>query len=273
MLNRSSAFLLAFAWAVPAVAGAFVWTGFDYRGEPTPYGWPCISSHFGVLDTCGFFKDEAYYYQSVWTDKPMVHLLPHWNWTPGKTVDVWAYSNGDAVELTLNGRSLGRQSYPALAHVAWQVPWEPGTLAATAYRAGKPVATDTVETAGPPAKLVLTCDRTELSADGRDTACVAVQVADAQGRPVPTASNLIHFAVTDATVLGVGNGDPSCHEPDHASQRSAFNGRAMLIVQSHEWPRSTPAPAVTITATADGLDAGHLTLGGGPGLVPRPAVP
>jgi beta-galactosidase len=261
--------------AKPYMAGGFVWTGFDYRGEPTPYGWPCINSHFGVLDTCGFFKDEAFYYQSVWTDAPMVHLLPHWNWTPGKVVDVWAYSNGDEVELLLNGKSLGRQKYPAGYHVSWKVPWEPGKLTAVAFKDGKQVATDTVETAGPPAKVVLSCDRTGLDFDGVDTACAAVQITDAAGRPVPTASNLVRFKIDGgAKILGVGNGDPSCHEPDKADQRSAFNGKCMVIVQA---PLVTGtiggkiAP-VMVTATADGLEPGTLRLTMA-GSGQRPSVP
>jgi beta-galactosidase len=247
----------------PYMAGGFVWTGFDYRGEPTPYEWPCINSHFGVLDTCGFFKDEAFYYQSVWTHAPMVHLLPHWNWKPGDTVDVWAYSNGDEVDLLLNGKSVGRQKYPAGYHVSWKVPWEPGKLTAVAYHDGKPWATDTVETAGPAAKIVLSCDRTRLDFDGTDTACVAVQITDAAGLPVPDAGNRVHFKIGGGGKnLGVGNGDPSCHEPDKADQRSAFNGKCMVIVQAPIYQgNSGPIMPVTVTATADGLETAELRLG------------
>jgi beta-galactosidase len=257
----------------PYMAGAFIWTGFDYRGEPTPYSWPCINSHFGVLDTCGFFKDEAYYYQSVWTDAPMVHILPHWNWKPGQTIDVWAYTNGDEVELSLNGKSLGRQKFPARNHVSWKIPWEPGKLVATAYKDGKEWSTDVVETAGAPAKIVLSSDSKTLTADGRDTACVAVQIVDAKGVPVTDASNLVHFKVDGGTNLGVGNGDPSCHEPDKADQRSAFNGKCMVVVQSKLLIGPLGGkPGISVTATADGLEPATMTIGLTPG-VPGPAVP
>ncbi len=255
--------------ARPYMAGAFVWTGFDYRGEPTPYGWPCINSHFGILDTCGFFKDNAYYYQSVWTDKPMVHLLPHWTWPgrEGRPIDVWAYSNAGEVELSLDGHSLGRQPMPKGGHVSWQVPYRPGTLTAVAYRGDAVVASDTVATAGPPARLVLTTDRPTIDADGADVAVVNVAVTDAAGHVVPTASNLVRFAVHGGVALGVGNGDPSCHEPDAADQRSAFNGRCQVIV------RSTPTPGpITVTASADGLSAATATVSAVPGP-PRSTVP
>ncbi len=258
----------------PYMAGAFIWTGFDYRGEPTPYSWPCINSHFGVLDTCGFFKDEAYYYQSVWTDAPMVHILPHWNWKPGQTIDVWAYTNGDEVELSLNGKSLGRQKFPARNHVSWKIPWEPGKLVATAFKDGKEWSTDTVQTAGPAAKIALSRDDHPLKTDGRDTACVAVQISDANGVPVPDAANLVRFKVTGAKILGVGNGDPSCHEPDKADQRSAFGGKCMLIIQSlpNTGGNTGPIPPATVTATSDGLPPVTMEI---PGQVvpPPPSVP
>jgi beta-galactosidase len=256
------------AW--PFMAGAFVWTGFDYRGEPTPYSWPCINSHFGVLDTCGFFKDEAYYYQSVWTDKPMVHLLPHWNWSgrEGQPIDVWAYSNGDEVELLKGGISLGRKPLPRGLHVSWQVPYAPGTLVAKAYQKGTVVATDTVATTGAPAKVVLMIDRTSIDADGADLAVVNVAIADAQGRTVPTADNLVHFKVDGVgRNIGVGNGDPSCHEPDKADQRSAFNGLCQLIVQSTGDPGT-----FTVTASSDGLASATGTITAMPCAVP-PTVP
>jgi beta-galactosidase len=254
----------------PYMAGAFVWTGFDYRGEPTPYEWPCINCHFGLLDTCGFFKDEAYFYQSVWTDKPMVHLLPHWNW-PGKegeAIDVWAYTNGDAVELFKDGQSLGRQRVAPGTHTSWQVPYDPGTLVAKAYRNGAVVASDTVATTGRAAKVVLSVDRDVINADGADVAVVNVAVEDEQGRVVPTAGNLVHFKVEGSGHnLGVGNGDPSCHEPDKADQRSAFNGLCQLIVQS----TGAPGP-ITVTATADGLAAATATVAAAP-CPARPTVP
>jgi beta-galactosidase len=254
----------------PFLAGAFVWTGFDYRGEPTPFEWPCINSHFGLLDTCGFFKDEAYYYQSVWTDKPMVHLLPHWNWAgkEGQAVDVWAYSNGDEVELFKDGQSLGRQRMTSGTHVSWQVLYDPGTLVAKAYRNGQLVATDTVATTGRAATLRLDVDRSTIDADGADVAVVNVAVVDGRGKVVPTAGNKVRFKVAGVgRNIGVGNGDPSCHEPDKADQRSAFNGLCQLIVQSTGKPG-----AITITASADGLAPVTATVTAA-ACTTRPSVP
>ena len=253
----------------PFMAGAFVWTGFDYRGEPTPYGWPCVNSHFGILDTCGFPKDNFYYYQSVWTEKPMVHLLPHWNWAgrEGQEIDVWAYSNAAEVELLLDGRSLSREVMPPAGHLAWKVPYHPGTLTARAYRNNTLVATDTVATTGPAAKVVLTPDRTTVNADGDDVVILKVAVTDAQGRVVPTAGNLVRFTVEGGTNLGVGNGDPSCHEPDQANQRSAFHGLCCLLVRAGD----QPGP-ITVTATADGLTAGTAAITA-TAATPLPSVP
>jgi beta-galactosidase len=203
--------------ARPWLSGAFAWTGFDYRGEPSPFRWPCINSHFGVLDTCGFPKDDAYYLQSCWTSKPMVHLLPHWNWPgkEGKPIEVDAFSNCAEVELFLNGQSLGRQAMPKLGHLAWQVKYAPGTLIAKAYDNGKVTAQDKVETTGTPSMVTLDPDRAAIKADGEDLSLFTVSVTDAQGRIVPTASDKIHFELTGpGKIIGVGNGDPSCHEPD-----------------------------------------------------------
>ncbi len=219
----------------PYNAGGFVWTGFDYKGEPTPYEWPCVNSHFGIMDMCGFPKDNYYYYQAWWGDKPVIHIEPHWNW-PGKEgqpIKVWAFTNGDEAELFLNGKSLGRKTAPKYRHVEWTVPYEPGTLSAVAYRDGKEYAKDSVATTGAPAAIEAITSRDGLNGDGEDCMMIEVSVVDAEGRVVPTASNLIKFSVTGpATVVGVGNGDPSCHEPDRAAQRHAFNGRCLGIVQS-----------------------------------------
>ena len=202
----------------PWLSGGFVWTGFDYRGEPTPYSWPCINSHFGVLDTCGFPKDNFYYYQSWWTTNIVLHLLPHWNWPgrEGQPIRVDALSNCKQVELFLNGQSLGKQTMQPNSKLSWQVKYAPGTLSAKGYDAdGKVVAQTKVETTGAPAGIVLTPDRATINADGADVSVFTVAVTDAQGRVVPTADNLIHFAVSGpGKILGVGNGDPSCHEPD-----------------------------------------------------------
>jgi beta-galactosidase len=202
----------------PWLSGGFVWTGFDYRGEPTPYGWPCINSHFGVLDTCGFRKDDSYYYQSWWTTNTVLHLLPHWNWPgrDGQKIRVDALSNCKQVELFLNGQSLGRQTMQPNSQLSWQVKYEPGTLSAKGLdAAGNVIAQTKVETTGEPASIHLAPDRSIINADGEDVSVIAVSVADAQGRVVPVATNLIHFALSGpGEILGVGNGDPSCHEPD-----------------------------------------------------------
>lgn len=214
----------------PWMAGGFVWTGFDYKGEPSPYGWPSIGSQFGILDSCGFPKDNFYYYQAWWTDKPVVHILPHWN-RSGGTKSVWVHSNADRVELFLNGRSLGAQAMPRYGHLEWSVPYEPGELVAKGYRGGRLIASDKVSTTGAPFALRLTTDRTKVLADGEDVTVVFVEVVDSKGRVVPTASNLVRFSVSGpAQVVGVGNGDPSSHEPDKASQRRAFNGRCMALI-------------------------------------------
>jgi beta-galactosidase len=201
----------------PFFAGAFMWTGFEYRGEPTPYGWPEISSNMGPLDTCGFPKDTYYYFQAHWRpDMTVVHLLPHWNWAgkEGQNIDVWCYSNTDEVELFLNGKSLGRKTMPPLGHVNWAVPYAPGRLEARGYSAGKLVGTDVVETTGPAARIVLRADQGAIRGDGEDVAVVAVSVVDAQGRVVPTAGNDVALSIDGGQFLGVGNGDPGSHEAD-----------------------------------------------------------
>lgn len=201
----------------PWLSGGFVWTGFDYRGEPTPYSWPCINSHFGILDTCGFPKDNFYYYQAWWTTNIVLHLLPHWNWAgkEGQEIRVDALSNCEEVELFLNGTSLGKQPMKRNSKLTWQVKYAPGVLSAKGYNAGKVVAEAKVETTGAPASVQLTPNRAKINADGEDVSVITVSVADAQGRIVPVASNLIHFELSGAgKILGVGNGDPSSHEPD-----------------------------------------------------------
>ncbi len=239
------------------IAGGFVWTGFDYRGEPTPYGWPCISSHFGILDTCGFPKDNFYYYKAWWTPEPLLHLFPHWNWSgkEGQEIEVWAHSNLDRVELFLNGRALGSQDVPRNSHVMWKVKYEPGAIEARGYKGGQQVLMSRRETTGDAAAIVLRPDRSRISADGKDVSMVAVEVVDAQGRTVPTADHEIVFAVTAGRLIGVGNGDPSSHEPDKADKRRAFNGLCMAIVQS-----SLKAGDMTIAATSAGLRGASVTV-------------
>jgi len=272
----------------PRVLGEFVWTGFDYLGEPTPYymwneppdpsDWPARSSYFGIVDLAGFPKDRYYLYQSRWTEEPMVHVLPHWSWDgrEGEAIPVRVYTNADAVELFLNGASLGRKErgqetviIPVGENVsealqvetpyrmAWEVPWQPGTLRAVAYRAGVPVAETEVTTAGPPARVALVPDRDVLVADGRDLSFVTVRIEDAGGHLCPTADNLVRFAVEGAGRReAVDNGDPATLEPFQADQRRAFNGLALLIVRS-EKGRGGP---IEVTAHSDGLRPATVTL-------------
>jgi len=362
----------------PWVAGGFVWTGYDYRGEPTPYGWPCISSHFGIMDTCGFPKDNYYYYKAWWTREPVLHLYPHWNWNqvshqmmhiklttalpqaelwcqtaslgkvsagkkpaewtlyddgtikqlqiilnqvtkepdgadPKKTkdkvtpvvkqdfsvtagsvtlnalkpgdapavqgsvvtiskedapIEVWVQSNLEEVELFVNGASAGRQKVNPLHHLQWTVPYTPGTISATGYKDGKAVQTQKIETTGAPATLRATANRTTLRGDGEDVVLVKVEALDAQGRIVPTAGNLLHFAVTGSgKLLGVGNGDPSCHESDLGPDRSLFNGLALGVVQA-----ARTAGTVSVTVSAAGLKESVLTIPVQEAPV-RPSVP
>jgi beta-galactosidase len=203
--------------ARPYVAGLFQWTGFDYRGEETPFYWPAVSSQFGILDTCGFPKDNFYYYQAWWSDQPVLHLFPHWNWAgrEGQDIDVWVHSNCEEVELFLNGQSQGRQAMKKDSHLQWKVKYAPGTLLARGYNGGKEVLTDKVETAGDASAVQLTPHRASIRADREDLSVITVQVNDAQGRMVPTAGNAITFEIAGpGKIIGVGNGDPSSHEPD-----------------------------------------------------------
>lgn len=225
--------------------GGFIWTGFDYRGEPTPFKWPNINSHFGVMDVCGFPKNIYYYYQSWWTDKDVLHISPHWNhevvW--GKRaplIDVWVNSNADNVELFLNGKSLGKKNMPINGHLQWQVSYEPGKLEAVAYKRGKKLMAK-VETTGTATEVVMTPYKSTMMADGTDVTVVNISVVDREGREVPDADNMIRFELEgDATIIGVGNGDPSSHEPDKCAagawQRSLFNGKCQVIIQSGTKP-------------------------------------
>jgi beta-galactosidase len=203
--------------ARPWLSGGMVWTGFDYRGEPTPYDWPCINSHFGILDTCGFPKDNFWYYRSWWQDWPVLHLLPHWNW-PGKegqTIEVRALSNCDEVELFLNGQSLGKQAMQRDSQLKWKVKYAPGVLSAKGSKAGKVVVEERVETTGAPAAVQLHPDRPAIDADGEDISIITVAVVDEKGRVVPVANHPISFELEGpGRILGVGNGNPSSHEPD-----------------------------------------------------------
>jgi beta-galactosidase len=240
----------------PWIAGGFVWSGFDYRGEPTPFDWPAISSQYAILDTCGFPKDVYYYYKSWWTDQPVLHIFPDWNLhgkeVEGRPIDVWCYSNCKQVELFLNGKSLGKKAMPQCSHLEWPVQYEPGTLSAIGYGAGdKIVAQTSVETTANPAAIELDPDQTTLTANGQDISLIAVKILDAQGRTVPEANNVVAFKVTGAgRLIGLGNGDPACHERDKGTQRSAFKGLCLAIVQSTGAPGS-----ISIEADSPGLNS------------------
>jgi len=240
------------------LSGMFIWTGFDYLGEPTPYPWPARSSYFGIIDLAGFPKDVYYMYQSEWTDKTVLHLLPHWNWETGKTISVWAYYNhADEVELFLNGKSLGKKAKQGDdLHISWQVPFQPGTLKAVSYKNGKVVKVAEVHTAGKPAKIELVADRKQIGADGRDMSFITVKILDKDGNIVPDADNKVSFKVNGgAFIAGVDNGDPINHDPFKADWRKAFHGLALAILQSN-----AKAGNITFSASADGLAPASLTL-------------
>jgi beta-galactosidase len=232
------------------LCGMFIWTGFDYLGEPTPYDYPARSSYFGIVDLAGFPKDSYYMYQSEWTDQPVLHLFPHWNWKQGDTVDVWVYSSCAQVELFLNGQSLGsKQKASDDLHLVWRVPFVPGTLKAVG-RNGKeePFATE-VRTAGAPAKIVLEADRKVITADGTDLSFVTVKVVDEHGTVVPNADNLIRFTISgNGTIAGVDNGLQTSAEPFKADYRKTFNGMCLAVIQS-----TGTAGTITLTARSSGL--------------------
>jgi beta-galactosidase len=238
----------------PFLSGMFVWQGIDYIGEPTPYQWPARSSYFGLVDLAGFPKDPYWLYQSVWTTRPMLHLFPHWNWTRGDTIDVWAYTNaGDEVELFLNGASLGvKRKEGDVSHVWWRVPYAPGTLRAVARRNGKPVMTREVKTTGRAVRVVLTPDRPAIRGDGKDLSFVTVTVVDSNGAPVPDAEPMIRLTLSGgATIAGVDNGDQVDHERFQRDSVRLYAGKALVIVRAARQPG-----AATLSATAEGLRAG-----------------
>jgi beta-galactosidase len=238
-------------------AGGFAWTGFDYRGEPTPYRWPSINSQFGIVDMCGFPKDTFYYYRAWWGKQPSLHLFPHWNFEgrEGDLIPVWVYSNLEEVELFVNGQSAGSQKVPHLGHVEWKVKYEPGSIEARGSKGGAVVLTEKRETTGPAVSIRLTADRPQIDADGEDVAVLKVEALDKEGRPVPTAGNLIGFRVAgEGKLIGVGNGDPNCQESDKEPKRSLFNGLAQVIVQATRRPGE-----IRIEAVKEGWDGPELT--------------
>lgn len=242
---------------MPFMSGMFVWTGFDYLGEPTPYTWPARSSYFGIVDMAGFPKDAYYMYQSEWTNTPVLHVFPHWNWTAGRNVDVWVYANSDEVELFLNEKSLGvKRKVGDELHLMWRVPYAPGELRAVSRTNGKDVLTKVVRTAGKPARLVLTPDRKTIDANGDDLSFVSVQVVDEAGVVVPDATNLVQFRLTgNGTLAGVDNGNPISHESFKDTKRKAFNGLCLAVLRAGQ-----QAGITTLTATAPGLTSASVEI-------------
>ena len=259
------------AWAAivkqPSFAGGFAWTGFDYRGEPSPFGWPAVSSYFGCLDLCGFPKTSFYIRQALWVQtKPILTLVPHWNWEgkEGRPIRVMAITNADRVALFLNGKLIGEKPVDKFAMVSWDVAYEPGRLEAVAKMGSAEVTRCFVETTGKPVQIQLTPDRNTINADGDDATVFTVSALDAQGRAVPLAQNKVSFAIEGAgKIIGVGNGDPTSHEPDKFSpaspaagkvegapwSRSLFNGLAQVVVQSKR-----QAGELKLSAVSDGLE-------------------
>ncbi|GGZ34406.1 beta-galactosidase [Echinicola pacifica] len=240
------------------MSGLFVWTGFDYLGEPIPYPYPARSSYFGIIDLAGFPKDVYYMYQSEWTDKPVLHVFPHWNWEEGQTVDVWAYySQADEVELFLNGESLGvRQKEGDDLHIMWRVPYEEGTLKAVSRKAGKTILEKEIRTAGEAQKVQLSPDRKSLKADGKDLSFITVSIHDMEGNLVPKASDKVSFEIQgEGTIVGVDNGYQASMEPFKANYRQAYNGKCLVIVQTNE-----KAGRITLTARAENLQPAELVL-------------
>lgn len=246
----------------PYLAGLFIWTGFDYHGEPTPFTWPSNSSHWGLLDLCGFEKDAAWLHRAWFTREPVIHILPHWNWPgrEGQAIDVAVYTNCDEVELSLNGRSLGRQKVDPVEMVQWAVAYEPGRLTAVGFKDGRAVAETAIETTGPAVALGVEVHPTvagdPVPADGEHVIPVTVFALDSAGRRVPTAGHAVTIDIDGpGRVIGNGNGDPNSLEPEHGCRRSLFNGLAQFLIQTE-----TTAGRIRITASADGLQAGELQL-------------
>lgn len=240
------------------ISGVYVWTGFDYLGEPTPFWWPARSSYFGIIDLAGFPKDIYYLYQSEWSDKPVLHLFPHWKWEPGQSIDLWAYySRADEVELFVNGVSQGvKMKTDGSMHVQWRVQFEPGTIKAVSRKDGKVVLEQEIHTAGEPAQIRLTADRGKLAADSDDLSFVTVEVLDADGNLCPNAMNTIQFKLEgNGSIAGVDNGDQTGMLPLKGSVMNAFYGKCLAVVQSGD-----KAGSLKLTATADGLKSGEIKI-------------
>ena len=245
----------------PWAAGLFYWTGFDYRGEPNPLSYPATDSEFGILDYCGFPKDEAWYLKSWWTDEPTLHIFPHWNLKghEGEEIELWAYSNCDEVELTVNGKKLGRQAMPRNGHLKWKAIYQPGKVVATGYKNGKRILSQTIATTEDAYRIVMKADRQQIHADGRDVAILTVEIQDKKGRVVPDACPELNFHLEgEAHILGAGNGDPSYLGEDHPKEHHckdfripAFNGYAQILIQSEK-----KTAELIITSSANGLKTG-----------------
>ncbi|WP_435137035.1 beta-galactosidase GalB [Formosa sp. A9] len=240
------------------LAGMYIWTGFDYLGEPTPYVWPSRSSYFGIIDLAGFPKDVYYMYQSEWTHKDVLHIFPHWNWNEGETVDIWAYYNhADEVELFVNGESQGiRKKEGDDLHVMWRIPFKPGTLKAISRKDGKVVLEKEIKTANAPAKINLEADRQTIEANGNDLSFVTVTLADKDNVTNPTATNLVTFEIEgEGTIVGVDNGDPTSHTSFKSKKINAFYGKCLVIIQSKK-----QAGTITLKVTSEGLEPSELQI-------------
>ena len=240
------------------ISGQYIWTGFDYIGEPTPYGWPARSSYFGIVDLAGFPKDIYYMYQSQWTDKDVLHLFPHWNWEEGQEIDLWAYFNhADEVELFINGRSQGVKTMPEdKYHVVWRVKYEPGTIKAVSRKDGKVVVEKEIHTAGEPAQIRLSADRTEIQADGTDLSFITVEIVDKDGNLCPNADNLVNFDVQGAAfIAGVDNGNQTSMESFKAPHRKAFYGKCLVVLQNNGERGN-----IQLNAVSEGLEKAMLNI-------------
>ncbi len=217
------------------LSGMFIWTGFDYLGEPTPYNWPSRSSYFGIVDLAGFPKDVYFMYQSEWTDKPVLHIFPHWNWKEGQFIDVWAYTNCDEVELFLNGKSMGtKRKIGDDLHLMWRLQFTPGILKAVGRKNGKEILVREIKTADKPYKILLEADRNIIKADGKDLSFVTVKILDKDNNLVPYVDNLVNFEISgEGFIAGVDNGSQTSHEPFKANYRKAFNGLCLVVIQSN----------------------------------------
>jgi len=241
----------------PYVCGEFRWTGFDYLGE-TMFGWPARFWNFGVIDMCGFPKDTYYFYQSQWTDKPMVHILPHWNWKgkEGIEIPVVAYSNCESVELFLNGKSLGEKEMDDKLDLIWLVPYEPGIIEAKGKKNGKLVCKSQIATSDKPAKIQLLADRETIKADGQDVVHIEINILDNNNRFVPDASNKLIFNIEgDAKIIAVDNGDPMSQESFTGNSRKAFNGKCLVILKSTQTKGK-----FTFQAESDRLEMAEITV-------------